>query len=43
MGPRLDAPGTIHHAMISGMRQRWIVLDRKNKQGELSGTIGVGV
>lgn len=38
---RLDLPGTPHHVMISGIRQRWTVLDRKNKKGELGGGAAV--
>ena len=33
---RLDAPGTLHHIIVRGIEQRWIVDDRKDRDNFVS-------
>jgi len=35
-GPRLDAPGSLHHVMVRGIERTAIVLDDKDRQDVLT-------
>jgi putative transposase len=35
-GPRLDAPGTLHHVIIRGIERRQIVDDDEDRDGSVA-------